>query len=526
MRRTLGWVLRLFLVLAAGCWQVIGYVDARPGWSAMVGSESTSGTGAQMACAPERTMACYTGPAGTEGVGECAGGIATCKPDGSGYGDCVGETTPAPADDCSKKVDADCDGTTCGDAVWSYDFQGPNKQYINGLAADPSGNIYLAGELGGSITFGTQTVVSAGGYDALIAKLDPNGGYLWGTSFGDAANNQGATAVAVDSAGSVVLVGSFFGSMTIGGKTLKASTTDTAIFVAKFDPTGMPLWAFSYGDSTMNQQQALGVAVDKAGDIVVTGWFTGAIDFGKGTMTAAGLQDLFVAKFLGYTGEAVWSHSTGATGLTSAGNGVAVDSGGNAVVVGTSSGAFVQRLDAMGNQSWSTSFFDNYSVGTGVAVDGAGNAYVTGTGKTVATKGPTFVAKLDVLGNQKWAVGAEAAAPFAIAADTSGNTFVAGSLDTTADFGGGALTGPAFLWKLNPDGTHAWSRVYGTGTGTNLSAPQACRAVAAVSPSIVVVGCENYYTMDFGASTGPVMSSPPAGGFNSLNVTLAKIAAK
>src|SRR5262249_7303685 len=151
------------LVLAAGCWQVIGHVDARPGWMATGGGEqvSASGMSGQTACVPGSMMPCYTGAAGAGGGGSCAGRRATCKPDGSGYGDCVGETTPAPVDDCSKKVDADCDGTICGEAVWSYDFQGPNNQYVNGIATDPSGSIYLAGELGGSITFGTNTLISA-----------------------------------------------------------------------------------------------------------------------------------------------------------------------------------------------------------------------------------------------------------------------------------------------------------------------------------------------------------------------------
>ncbi len=56
------------------------------------------------------TRACYTGPAGTQGVGLCQGGHNVCA-GASGFGAaCVGEVLPAPADDCNGEDD-DCDGT-------------------------------------------------------------------------------------------------------------------------------------------------------------------------------------------------------------------------------------------------------------------------------------------------------------------------------------------------------------------------------------------------------------------------------
>ena len=527
------WVLVGAAVVFSGCLSILGdieIVDTGTGAATTTStsastSASTSGTGA---CVPGSMTACYSGPSGTEGVGQCMGGMATCEADG-GLGACVGETTPAPADNCAVNVDANCDGLICGEAVWSYDFQGPMEQDVGGIATDAAGNIYLAGKLSGSITFGTQSLVSAGGFNAFVAKLDQNGALVWGGSYGDGPNNQAATSVAVDSSGNVVFAGWFLGSMTVGNasgsKTLTTGTTNGNAFVAKLSPSGSALWAFSYG-SAASASAVNGVVVDFNGDVLLTGYFQGSINFGKASMTAAGPQDLFVAKLAGATGAGLWNNQTGSSGLTSNGSSIAVDGDGNSVAVGTSSGIFVQRLDAAGNQGWGMGFFDNSSFGNGVALDGAGNAYVTGTGKTIAPTGPTFVTKLDVTGNQKWTVGVGATAPFAIAADTAGNSFIAGSLDASANFGGGTLTGPAFLWKLNPDGTYGWSRVYGTGTGTNFSAAESCRAVAVVSPSLIVVGCENYGTMDFGASTGPVQDSPPAGGFTSLNIALAKIAAK
>ena len=53
------------------------------------------------------TQACYTGPAGTSGVGTCVGGSQTCV--GGAFGSCAGEVTPA-VERCGDGLNTDCDG--------------------------------------------------------------------------------------------------------------------------------------------------------------------------------------------------------------------------------------------------------------------------------------------------------------------------------------------------------------------------------------------------------------------------------
>ncbi|WP_437946518.1 hypothetical protein WME98_37470 [Sorangium sp. So ce296] len=69
------------------------------------------------------SVPCYTGPAGTEGVGVCQGGLQRCDEQGKPVGSCDGEVTPQ-AEVCgSGSGDEDCDGDTnedgedcaCGD---------------------------------------------------------------------------------------------------------------------------------------------------------------------------------------------------------------------------------------------------------------------------------------------------------------------------------------------------------------------------------------------------------------------------
>jgi hypothetical protein len=61
------------------------------------------------ACVPGSIKACYDGPAGTENVGACLGGAATCNDQGTNYGACVGEVLPAP-ETCLTTFDDDCNG--------------------------------------------------------------------------------------------------------------------------------------------------------------------------------------------------------------------------------------------------------------------------------------------------------------------------------------------------------------------------------------------------------------------------------
>ena len=69
------------------------------------------------------TQACYTGPAGTQGVGVCRGGTQTCA--GGSYGACGGQTVPANEtcngvdDDCDARVDENAAGQPLTQACYT-----------------------------------------------------------------------------------------------------------------------------------------------------------------------------------------------------------------------------------------------------------------------------------------------------------------------------------------------------------------------------------------------------------------------
>ncbi len=110
-------------------------------------------------------------------------------------------------------------------------------------------------------------------------------------ALGDAAEQSG---VSVAAAGGFTLVaGDFEGTLDAGGGPL-ASAGARDVFVAKLDLAGEHVWSKRFGDGA---SQTLGsVAVDRDGNVVLTGAFAGTLDLGAGPLTSVDALDIFVAK--------------------------------------------------------------------------------------------------------------------------------------------------------------------------------------------------------------------------------------
>jgi hypothetical protein len=88
----------------------------------------------------------------------------------------------------------------------------------------------------------------------------------------------------------VFVTGYFQGTSDFGGGSLIALGAD--MFVAKYSPTGIPIWSSKYGAGMT--QVGTAVAAKSNGNIAVTGMFQSTIDLGTGTKTSAGGMDVFV----------------------------------------------------------------------------------------------------------------------------------------------------------------------------------------------------------------------------------------
>jgi hypothetical protein len=194
-----------------------------------------------------------------------------------------------------------------GNTLWAQRYGDATEQFGYFVAFDPSGDEVLVGDFQGSVDVGMGALISAGMYDVLLAKLDPNGKALFGKRWGDSMN-QLADCVSVDPQGELVLSGGFQGSIDFG-KGAMASTDMGAKYLAKLDASGDTLWAKSFGDGDPFDWTS--VATDPMGGVVIAGEFVTAIDFGQGPIQAKDKYDIFVARF-DTGGKLVWADRYGA----------------------------------------------------------------------------------------------------------------------------------------------------------------------------------------------------------------------
>jgi uncharacterized protein (AIM24 family) len=413
--------------------------------------------------------------------------------------------------------------------IWSQNFGDSAGQYGLGLAVDGSGNVILTGFFEGTVDFGggPLTAGSVGiDSDIYLAKFDASGNHIWSQRFGDTDHYwDGAMGVAVGVSGNATITGFFENTVNFGGGVLTSAGGGNDIFVAKFDANGGHIWSRRFGDT--DDESGYGVAADGSGNDIVTGSFQDTVDFGGGTLTSAGGDDIFVAKF-DASGNHIWSQRFG-DGSRQLGQEVAVDGSGNVIVTGEFAGAvnfgggvltsaggsdiFVAKFDASGNHIWSDRFGDTSSdVGYSVTVDGGGNVVATGhfAGTVNFGGGPLtsagsidiFVAKFDAGGNHIWSQhfgDADGQLGRSVAVDGSGNVIITGELWGTADFGGGAITSAGgtdiFLAKFDSSGNHIWSEAFGDGDG------QHGYAVAADGSGNVIGTGAFSGTVDFGGGT-------------------------
>jgi hypothetical protein len=410
-----------------------------------------------------------------------------------------------------------------GKHLWSMSFGDGSDQGALAVAVDASGNVIGTGFFNGTVDFGGGVLTSAGGMDVFVAKFGPSGSHLWSKSFGDGAG-QTASAVTVDASGNVIIAGSFEGTLDFGGGAF-TSAGDKDIFVVKFGPDGSYLWSECFGDE--NEQAAEAVAVDASGNVILTGYFHGTVDFGGGEIASAGNGDIFVAEF-GSNGVHLWSKSFG-DGAVQTASSVAVDASGNVIVTGyfygtidfgggelTSAGwgdIFVAKFGSDGAHLWSNRFGDgSEQAAEAVAVDGSGNVIVTGEfggnvdfgGGALTSDGlqNLFIAKFGPDGDHLWSKRfghGNSQIARSVAVDASGNVIVTGYFRNTVDFGGGVLTSAGdadiFVAKFKSNATHLWSKRFGG------ELYQYARSVAVDASEDVIVAGLFESTVSFGGDS-------------------------
>ena len=286
-------------------------------------------------------------------------------------------------------------------------------------------------------------------------------------------------AIATDTAGNVLVTGYFSGTANFGGTPL-VSTGGKDVFVAKYSPLGAHIWSFGFGG--LNDDAGLAICVDtNSNAVIVAGYFGGTINFGGTNLVSAGLTDIFIAKF------------------SSAGSHIC-------------SARFGSTTD---DQAW------------GIAVNGSSDIAVTGTFSGTVSFGGTnlvsfnnggdsFIADFSTSGTNlvhQWSrnfINAGGDAGTAVSFDPSANVILTGYFVGGLNCGGTNLLGygsfDGYVTKLNgTTGAHIWSNQLGGPTGDQSF------GVACDSSGNVYIGGQYTGTCTF--QTTNLVSSGSADGF-------------
>jgi hypothetical protein len=442
---------------------------------------------------------------------------------------------------CGPGVSCDGHGNCApSPAIWARMFGGVDDQGPQSIALDAEGNIFLAGNYDGDITF-DQTLPPAGTgvTSAFLAKLDPMGNPLWSRAL---VGETAAGGLVVDSMGDVILAGSLAGSTDFGGGTVTNLST-TGIYVAKYTSDGDYVWSDTYGEAG-GYGNTWQIAVDGMDDIILTSAFGGsAIDFGCGSLPAEGSYDAVVAK-LDSSGACQWSKRFG-DDLFQQTSAAVVDPWGYVTIIGDLAGTadfgdnllhaagqdlFVAQFDPEGSSVWSERFGGStqsvqWNGALAVGADGtlAIAGWFRGTlvfgGETLTTLDGMvdgYVLTLDRWGNPLWSKGFganETTTDQSVAIDASGDVIITGTFPDTVDFGGGQMTsagqGDIFLAKFDRQGDLLWSRQFGD------AADQSGWAVSVDGAGNIYLAAEVVGSVDMG--TGLLTSS------NGADVLVAKL---
>ncbi len=343
--------------------------------------------------------------------------------------------------------------TICYSQSFDWAFQMPRRVFSEKMVVAPSGNIYLTGSFENKVDFDPDT-----GVFELI------------------------------------------------------STNVESGFVLKLNPAGKFIWAKQLGGN--DDLMIWDMKQDNNGDIVLTGHFSGSVDFDPGSAhfirTAVEDEDIFVTK-LDTNGNFIWCKTIGGKNHQGVQN-MALDQNNNIYLAGpfgdsadfdagvndsilyadnTKLDGFLLKLNSAGDfiwvRQWRTEKIADFKINA-LGTDAANAVYVGGRFSrdidfdpgqdSLRMESPdafgSFVLKLDDSGQLKWAKGfkgKENVIAIDLISDQAGNVYFTGFFRDTVDFDPGPsqfnLIAPykyrqntipnAFLVKLNNAGTLEWA---------------------------------------------------------------------
>ena len=192
-----------------------------------------------------------------------------------------------------------------GAFLWAKTWGGVYHDYSHSVAIDGEDNVYVTGNFQQYVDFdpgpGEDWHTSNSERSFFLSKFNAFGTFFWVSTWEEDSSGTGY-GVATDESNNVYVTGEFSETVDFNpgpGVDNHTSNGDLDVFISKFDTLGTFLWAKTWGGSLWDA--GFGVATDGAGNVYVTGFFVGIVDFdpgpGEDWHTSNGDHDVFLSKF-------------------------------------------------------------------------------------------------------------------------------------------------------------------------------------------------------------------------------------
>ncbi|MCF8374432.1 MAG: PKD domain-containing protein [Bacteroidales bacterium] len=282
--------------------------------------------------------------------------------------------------------------------------------------------------------------------EKYLKVMDHTPPYTWAKSIGGSSSDL-VKASAVDAAGNFFHTGGFYGTVDFdpgAGISNLTSNGNTDIYITKVSPAGDFLWAKKIGGT--NYENGECISIDNEGYVIVTGNFTGTVDFDPGP--------------------------------------------GTNYITSSNTGTFILKLDSLGNHVFAKGISSNWAYNFAMCTDNMNNIYITGRFSVQTDFDPSagtsiinptgvedvYVCKFSESGAFVWAknFGGSSATTscYGIGVDANQNVYITGWFKGTVDFDPGSgsfnLTSDylpifydIFITKLNSNGEFVWAKSIG-----------------------------------------------------------------
>ena len=241
-----------------------------------------------------------------------------------------------------------------GNLRWAGRIGDSGSDIGKSIAFDNNGDVVTTGKFTGTVDFnpGSGSFPLNGG-GTYISKLDGDGGFVFAKQIGNGTGN----AIAVDASNNIYTAGSFTGSPDFdpGPGEYPLMANGTNFFISKLDDAGNFVWARKMGD--LGYAEVNSIAVESSGNVFTTGRLGALSDFdpGPGVWSLGGNYnaEVFISK-LDASGNFVYAESAAGADndFDDAGNYIAVDNAGTAIITGYYDWEFVIGPFQAYNDGW------------------------------------------------------------------------------------------------------------------------------------------------------------------------------